>query len=121
MSKVIIITGLTGSGKSGLAVDIAKKYNGEIISCDSVQIYKGLDIGSAKITKDEMQGIVHHLIDIVSPKENYSVGEFVKSCEQLIKQIIAKGKLPILVGGTGLYIKALVEGYNFSEVEKNDE
>ena len=121
MSKVIIITGLTGSGKSGLAVDIAKKYNGEIISCDSVQIYKGLDIGSAKITKDEMQGIPHHLIDIVSPKENYSVGEFVKSCEQLIKQIIAKGKLPILVGGTGLYIKALVEGYNFSEVEKNEE
>ena len=121
MSKVVIITGFTGSGKSGLAIDIAKKYNGEIISCDSVQIYKGLDIGSAKVTPEEMQGITHHLIDIIEPTEEYSVGQFVKDCEDAINQIIAKGKIPILVGGTGLYIKALLQGYNFSNTDKNDE
>ena len=121
MAKIVIITGFTGSGKSGLAVEIAKKYNGEIISCDSVQIYKGLDIGSAKITKDEMQGIPHHLIDIINPKDDYSVGQFVKDCENAINQILSKGKIPILVGGTGLYIKALLQGYNFNNTDKNDE
>ena len=121
MNKVVIITGFTGSGKSGLAVEIAKKYNGEIISCDSVQIYKGLDIGSAKITHEEMQGIKHHLIDILEPTEDYSVGQFVKDCEIALKDIISRGKLPILVGGTGLYIKSLLEGYNFSNTDKNEE
>ncbi|MBO5910113.1 MAG: tRNA (adenosine(37)-N6)-dimethylallyltransferase MiaA [Clostridia bacterium] len=121
MQKVIIITGFTGSGKSGLAVDIAKKYNGEIISCDSVQVYKGLDIGSAKVTKEEMQGIPHHLIDIVEPAEDYSVGQFIGDCENALKEIIAKGKTPIIVGGTGLYIKALMQGYNFSNAQRNDE
>lgn len=121
MDKIVIITGFTGSGKSGLAVDIAKKYNGEIISCDSVQIYRGLNIGSAKITKEEMQGIPHHLIDILEPCEEYSVGQFVADCDKCIKQIIAKNKLPILVGGTGLYIKALLNGYDFSATDKNDE
>ncbi len=119
MAKVIIITGFTGSGKSGLAVDIAKKYNGEIISCDSVQIYKGLNIGSAKVTEEEMQGIKHHLIDILEPNQDYSVGQYVKDCEQAINEIISKGKVPILVGGTGLYVKALLQGYNFSNTEKN--
>lgn len=121
MAKVVIITGFTGSGKSGLAVDIAKQYNGEIISCDSVQIYKGLDIGSAKITKDEMQGIKHHLIDILSPEQNYSVGQFVVDCDNAIKQIISRGKTPIIVGGTGLYIKAILQGYNFSNTDKHDD
>ena len=121
MAKIVIITGFTGSGKSGLAVEIAKKYNGEIISCDSVQIYKGLDIGSAKITKQEMQGIKHHLIDILEPTQDYSVGQFVKDCEQAINQIISQNKTPILVGGTGLYIKALLQGYDFNSTDKNDE
>jgi len=121
MAKIVIITGFTGSGKSGLAVDIAKKYNGEIVSCDSVQIYKGLNIGSAKVTQDEMQGIKHHLIDILEPKQEYSVGQFVKDCETAIQQILSRGKLPILVGGTGLYIKALLQGYNFNNVDKNED
>jgi len=121
MAKIVIITGFTGSGKSDLAVDIAKKYNGEIISCDSVQIYKGLDIGSAKVTKEQMQGIKHYLIDILEPKQEYSVGQFVKDCEVALNQIISKGKLPILVGGTGLYIKALLQGYSFNNVDKNED
>ena len=121
MNKVVIITGFTGSGKSGLAVDIAKRYNGEVISCDSVQIYKRLNIGSAKVTEDEMEGIPHHLIDILEPTEDYSVGQFVKDCEIAIKDIISRGKLPVLVGGTGLYIKALLEGYDFSGADKNEE
>lgn len=121
MHKIVIITGFTGSGKSGLAVDIAKLYQGEIISCDSVQLYKGLDIGSAKITVDEMQGIPHHLIDILNPDEEYSVEQFVKDCKSKIDEIISRNHLPIIVGGTGLYIKALIEGYNFSSASKNEE
>lgn len=121
MNKIVIITGFTGSGKSGLAVDIAKRYNGEVISCDSVQIYKRLNIGSAKVTTEEMEGIPHHLIDILEPTEDYSVGQFVKDCENAIKDIISRGKLPILVGGTGLYIKALLQGYNFSNADKNEQ
>ncbi len=121
MNKIVIITGFTGSGKSGLAVDIAKKFNGEIISCDSVQIYKYLNIGSAKVTEEEMQGIKHHLIDIIEPTEDYSVGQFVKDSEKCIKDIISRGKLPILVGGTGLYIKALMNGYNFNDTDKNEQ
>lgn len=112
MRKVLIITGLTGSGKSSLAVQIAKKYNGEIISADSVQIYKGLDIGSAKESKDTMSKISHHLIDIKNFNETYNVGEFVEDCKKAINTIISKGKLPIIVGGTGLYVKALIEGYS---------
>lgn len=121
MQKILIITGFTGVGKTNLAIEIAKKYNGEIISCDSVQIYKGLDIGSAKVTAEEAEGIPHHLIDILSPNEDYSVGQFVKDCKRHIEQIISRNHLPILVGGTGLYIKALVEGYDFSNTEKNIE
>lgn len=120
MAKIVIITGFTGSGKSGLAVEIAKRYNGEIISCDSVQIYKRLNIGSAKITDEEMQGIKHYLIDILEPNEQYSVGQFVKDCESAINEILSKGKTPILVGGTGLYIKALLNGYNFNNADKNE-
>lgn len=121
MAKIVMITGFTGSGKSGLAVDIAKKYNGEIISCDSVQIYKYLNIGSAKVTVEEMEGVPHHLIDILEPFEDYSVGQFVKDCEKAINDIISRGKTPILVGGTGLYIKALLNGYTFSETDKNEQ
>lgn len=110
-NKIIIITGLTGTGKSGLAIDIAKEFNGEIISADSVQIYKRLDIGSAKVTPQEMQNIPHYLINIKDFNQNYNVGEFVADCCDTIKTILSHNKLPIICGGTGLYIKALMEGY----------
>ena len=120
MKKIIIITGLTASGKSGLAVEIAKKYNGEIISADSVQIYRGLDIGSAKESKETMSAISHHLIDIKNPDETYNVGEFVEDCKTAIEEILSRGKLPIIVGGTGLYVKALLEGYSLGSTADNE-
>ena len=119
--KAIIITGLTGSGKSGLAVKIAKEFDGEIISADSVQIYKGLDIGSAKETKDIIQKIPHHLIDIKNFNENYNVGEFITDTNKAITDITSRGKLPIIVGGTGMYVKALMEGYSLGETRANNE
>lgn len=119
MKKIIIITGLTASGKSELAIATAKKYNGAIISADSVQIYKGLDIGSAKESIDIRKQIPHYLIDIKNFDEDYNVGQFITDCEQAIKDIIANGKLPIIVGGTGLYIKALINGYDLGE-KKSD-
>lgn len=112
MDKVLIITGLTASGKSSLAVEIAKQFNGEIISADSVQIYKGLDIGSAKESKETMSIVSHHLIDIKEFNQTYNVGEFVEDCNKAIKDILSRNKLPIIVGGTGLYIKALLNGYS---------
>ena len=112
MKKVIIITGLTCSGKSDLAINIAKKYNGEIISADSVQIYRGLDIGSAKIGKDEMSIVPHHLIDIRDFDEDYNVGDFINDTAVALDEIVERDKLPIIVGGTGMYIKALVSGYS---------
>ena len=111
MKKVIIITGLTASGKSGLAVEIAKEFNGEIISADSVQIYKGLNIGSAKVDTKTMQEVKHHLIDIKEFNDSYNVGEFIQDTNNAINSITSQGKLPIIVGGTGMYIKALMEGY----------
>lgn len=112
MKKVIIITGLTCSGKSDLAINIAKNYNGEIISADSVQIYRGLDIGSAKISKDEMSIVPHHLIDIRDFNEEYNVGDFINDTADALDEIVERDKLPIIVGGTGMYIKALVSGYS---------
>ncbi len=115
MTKVLIITGLTASGKSGLAVKIAREFNGEIISADSVQIYKGLNIGSAKEDKATMAEIPHHLIDIKEFNETYNVGEFIQDTKTAIENIVSKGKLPIIVGGTGMYIKALMEGFSLGE------
>lgn len=119
--KAVIITGLTGSGKSGLAVKIAKEFNGEIISADSVQIYKGLDIGSAKESKSTMQKIPHHLIDIKEFNETYNVGEFIEDVKFALNDIVSRGKLPIIVGGTGMYIKALIDGYTLGETSANQE
>ncbi len=119
MNKIVIITGLTASGKSGLALKLAKKYNGEIISADSVQIYRGLDIGSAKESIVNRNQIKHHLIDIKSFDETYNVGEFITDCKRAIDEIIVKKKLPIIVGGTGLYVKALIEGYSLGGTIKN--
>lgn len=118
--KVIFILGPTAVGKTFFSVKLAQKLGGEIISADSVQVYKGLDIGSAKVTKDEMQGIVHYAIDILEPWEEFSVYDFVEYTKQKIEEIIEKKKLPIIVGGTGLYVKALTLGYNFGGVNKDE-
>ena len=120
MNKVLVIVGPTGVGKSSFAIECAKKYNGEIISGDSIQIYKGLNIGSAKIKKEETESIPHYLIDIKKPTENYSVKEFQDLARQKIEEIINKGKLPIICGGTGLYIKALLYDYEFFEEQEKD-
>lgn len=117
--KVVFILGPTAVGKTFFSVKLAKKLNGEIISADSVQVYKGLDIGSAKVTKEEMQGVVHYAIDILEPWEEFSVYDFVEYTKQKIDEIVSKNKLPIIVGGTGLYVKALTLGYNFGGVNKD--
>ena len=111
--KVIVIGGPTASGKTALSIELAKKINGEIISADSMQIYKYMDIGTAKPTKDEMQGIKHYLLDFVSPDERFSVSDFTKLANEAIEEILTKGKTPIIVGGTGLYIDSLVYGIEF--------
>lgn len=118
--KVIFILGPTAVGKTFFSVQLAKEIGAEIISADSVQIYKGINIGSAKATKKEMEGVVHYAIDILDPWQEFSVFEFVEYTKQKIDEIIAKGKIPIVVGGTGLYVKALTLGYNFGETNKNE-
>ena len=105
--KILVILGPTASGKSALAVKLAKKLNGEVISADSRQVYKGLDIGTGKIPRREMRGVPHHLLDVASPKKHFSAGDFVKLARRKIKTIYHTGKLPIVVGGTGYYIDAL--------------
>ena len=113
MKKVLFILGPTGVGKSEVGIKLAQIFNGEIISADSVQVFRELNIGSAKVSKKEMGNIKHHAIDILPPQAKFSVFEFVKLTKDLIEQISAKGKNPIIVGGTGLYVKALTEGYDF--------
>ncbi|MBU6430934.1 MAG: tRNA (adenosine(37)-N6)-dimethylallyltransferase MiaA [Patescibacteria group bacterium] len=117
--KIIVILGPTASGKSALAVRVAKKFNGEIISADSRQVYKGLNIGTGKITKKDMGGIPHHCLDIVSPKKIFTVAEFKKCAEEAAEKIFAKNKTPIIVGGTGLYIQAVVDNVVLPEVKPN--
>ena len=118
--KVIIIGGPTASGKSSLAIELAKVLNGEIISADSMQIYKKLDIGTAKVTEEEMQGIKHYMIDICEVEEKFSVADFQKLAYEYIEKILAKGKIPIIAGGTGLYISSLVDNMKFTEETKKD-
>lgn len=120
MQKVLVIVGPTASGKSAFGIECAKAFNGEIISGDSIQIYRGLNIGSAKISQDEMSNIKHHLIDIKDANETYSVKEFQERGRSLIEEISLKNKLPIIVGGTGLYIKALLYDYVFFDEEEKD-
>jgi tRNA dimethylallyltransferase len=112
--KLIVIAGPTASGKTKLGIELAKKYNGEVISADSRQVFKGLDVGSGKVTEAEKRSIPHHLIDIIEPEEKYSVYQFQKDCNKLIEGIASRGKIPIIVGGTGLYIESVVEQYHFS-------
>lgn len=114
---VIVITGPTGVGKTKLSVELAKRINGEIINGDAVQVYKGLDIGSAKVTKEEMDGIIHHLFSIKDVSEEYSIYDYQKDCRNIIKDIEERGKTPIIVGGTGLYIKSCLYDYTLSDEE----
>lgn len=118
-SKILVILGPTASGKSDLAVRFAKKFNGEIISADSRQVYTGLDIGTGKITKKEMDGIPHHMLDVISPKKIFSVAEWKEKSQKIIRQIISRGKLPIICGGTGLYIQSIVDNIVLPEVPPN--
>ncbi len=112
---LIILTGPTAAGKTGLSIKLAKKIDGEIISADSMQVYRGMDIGTAKISREEMQGVPHHLIDILDPHENFDVTVFQKLAMQAAEDICSRGKIPILAGGTGFYIQALLYGIDFTE------
>jgi len=115
--KLITILGPTASGKSELAIKLAKKFNGEIVSADSRQVYKSLDIGTGKVTKKEMKGIPHHLLDVASPKRRFTVAQYRKLALKAINKIFKKGKVPIFCGGTGFYIQAVVDGIIIPEVK----
>lgn len=118
---MIFILGPTGVGKSNMAVNLAHVFGGEIISADSVQLYKGFDIGSAKVSAEEMAGVPHHLIDICNPNDYFTVSDFVDMTRQKITEVTSRNKLPIIVGGTGLYVNSLLGGYNFGGTEKHDD
>ncbi|HTH92899.1 MAG TPA: tRNA (adenosine(37)-N6)-dimethylallyltransferase MiaA [Candidatus Paceibacterota bacterium] len=119
MNKIIVVCGPTATGKSDYAVELAKKVGGEIISADSRQVYKGLDIGSGKITKKEMRGIPHYLLDVANPRRAFSVAQYKKLADKAIKVILKKGKTPIIVGGTGFYIDAVIYDQSLPEVPPN--
>ncbi|MEB6060076.1 tRNA (adenosine(37)-N6)-dimethylallyltransferase MiaA [Staphylococcus pseudoxylosus] len=112
---LIVLVGPTAVGKTEFSIELAKKVDGEIISGDSMQVYKQMDIGTAKITQDEMSGIPHHMIDILEPDENFSAYEFKNRAQRLIKEITARGRVPIIAGGTGLYIQSLIYNYDFED------
>lgn len=118
---LVVIVGPTAVGKTKTSIELAKRLNGEIISGDSMQIYRGMDIGTAKITKEEMQGIKHHLIDIKNPDESFSVAEFQMLVKEVIENIASLGKLPILVGGTGLYVQSVIYDYEFNDADKDED
>lgn len=117
---LVIIAGATASGKTSLGIELAKRFSGEVISCDSMQIYKNLDIGTAKPTKEEMDGVVHHMIDVADPTEAFSVERYCTMAHEIIRDIYSRGHLPIMVGGTGLYADNTVYGTTFSAPERND-
>ena len=119
-SKVIVICGPTASGKTALSIELAKTINGEVISADSMQIYKDMDIGTAKPTKEEMQGIQHYLLDFISPDERYSVAQYKQDAKKAIKEILQKGKKPIIVGGTGLYVDSLIYEIEYNDIELDE-
>lgn len=118
-NKLIVVLGPTSAGKSDLAVRLCKKFNGEVVSADSRQVYKGMDIGSGKITKKEMRGIPHHLLDVANPKRKFTVARYQKTVQSALGKIWKKGKLPILCGGSGFYIQAVVDGIIIPKVPPN--
>lgn len=117
---LVVVVGPTASGKTRLAIDIAAKYGGEVVSADSMQIYKNMDIGTAKPTDEEMHGVRHHMIGVVEPSENYSVAQYVADAKKCIEDIYNRGSLTILAGGTGLYINSLVDNIKFGETTRDD-
>lgn len=119
--RLLVITGPTASGKTGLGVQLAKKYNGEVISADSMQIYQGMEIGTAAATTQEQDGVKHHMLGFVHPNQEYSVSKYKNDAVAIIRQIAAKGKLPIIVGGTGLYVDAVLYDMDFTSACGNDE
>jgi tRNA dimethylallyltransferase len=119
--KLISVVGPTASGKTALAVELAKHYNGEIISADSMQIYKGMSIATAKPTDEEKQGIPHHLMDFLPSDKTYSVADFADEAGRCIEDIVSRGKMPIIAGGTGLYVDSLLNGVSFEKQERNEE
>jgi len=119
INKVLFIIGPTAVGKSELAIELAKKLDGKIISADSMQVYFGMDIGTAKPSKAELEEVPHHLINILPPDKPWSVSDFVNNAKTMIEDIAKRGKLPIVVGGTGLYLNALIEGYSFPVIERD--
>ena len=114
MNNIICIAGPTASGKTALAVELAKELNGEVVSCDSMQIYKGMDIGTAKPTPGEMQGIPHHMIDVAEPEEDFSVSRYCNLAAPIVDDIVSRGKTAIIAGGTGLYMDSLIQGNDFA-------
>lgn len=121
MNKVIVISGPTASGKTALSVELAKIYNGEVISADSMQIYTDMDIASAKPAPEEQQGIPHHLVGFLDPSESFSVADYVKLCDECVRDILERGKTPIICGGTGLYISSFVDNLVFDDSEQDFE
>ncbi|HOA18927.1 MAG TPA: tRNA (adenosine(37)-N6)-dimethylallyltransferase MiaA [Sedimentibacter sp.] len=119
MNKIIVIVGPTAVGKTYISVELAKKLNTEIISADSMQIYKGMNIGTAKITEEEKQGIIHHMIDIINPDEEYSVSEFKYDAEKIIDRLLSENRIPIIVGGSGLYVNSLIYDLDFGNTKSN--
>lgn len=115
MGKLIVIAGTNASGKSGLGVELAARYGGEVVSADSRQVFQGLDLGSGKITPEEMRGVPHHLIDVCQPGDFFSMADFQRLAYTAIDDILARGRLPFLVGGTGLYVDAVAQGYQLSD------
>ena len=112
--KIVVITGPTASGKTALGVALCRKLGGEVVSADSMQIYRRMDVGTAKPTEEEMQGVPHHMLDVADPEENYSVARYVEEGSACVEDILARGKLPVIVGGTGLYIDSLLSGRTFA-------
>lgn len=119
--KIIVICGPTASGKTALSIELAKKINGEIVSADSMQIYKDMNIGTAKPTEEEKQGIKHYLLDYISPEERYSVAQYKRDAKSAIKEIISKNKIPIIVGGTGLYVDSLIYEIEYNDIKIDEE
>ena len=117
--KLVVIAGPTSSGKTDLAIELAKKFNGEIVSADSRQVYKGMDIGSGKATKEQQQEVPHHLLDVVDPKDRFTVSDYKRFADEAIEDIVRRGKLPFLVGGTGLYIQVVVDNFEISTGEED--